>query len=173
MSGRYAEFVETEVLPEVERRYGVRLTKDPDGRAATGGSSGGSCALIMAWYHPEWYHRVLTYSGTYVNQQWPWNAETPHGAWGFHETLIPGSAKKPLRLWLEVGDNDNLNPNAMRDDMHDWVEANERMANVLKAKGYHYQFLFAKNAGHTDRTVKAQTLPEALEYLWQGYGVTH
>ena len=31
----------------------------------------------MAWYHPELYHRVLTYSGTYVNQQWPWNPETP------------------------------------------------------------------------------------------------
>jgi len=25
----------------------------------------------MAWYHPELYHRVLTYSGTYINQQWP------------------------------------------------------------------------------------------------------
>ncbi|HEY0797423.1 MAG TPA: alpha/beta hydrolase-fold protein, partial [Acidisarcina sp.] len=62
MSGRYAEFVETEVLPLVEQQAGVRLTKDPDGRATMGGSSGGSCALIMAWYHPEWYHRVLTYS---------------------------------------------------------------------------------------------------------------
>jgi enterochelin esterase-like enzyme len=169
MSGRYAEFVETEVLPEVEKRYGVKLTKDPDGRATTGGSSGGSCALIMAWYHPELYHRVLTYSGTYVNQQWPWSAETPHGAWGFHETLIPSSPKKPLRLWMEVGDKDFLNPNLMRDDMHDWVEANERMARVLKAKGYHYQFVFAKNAGHVDKGVRAQTLGEALEYVWAGY----
>jgi enterochelin esterase-like enzyme len=169
MSGKYAEWVETEVLPLVEVKANVKLTKDPDGRATMGGSSGGSCALIMAWYHPEWYHRVLTYSGTYVNQQWPWNAETPHGAWGFHETLIPHSPRKPIRLWMEVGDKDLLNPNAMRDNMHDWVEANERMAKVLKAKGYHYQFVFAENAGHTDRTVKAQTLPEALEYLWQGY----
>ena len=50
-----------------------------------GGSSGGSCAFIMAWYHPELYHRVLTYSGTYLNQQWPSNPQTPHGAWEFHE----------------------------------------------------------------------------------------
>jgi enterochelin esterase-like enzyme len=171
MSGRYAEFVESEVLPEVERRYNVKLTKDPDGRATTGGSSGGSCALIMAWYHPELYHRVLTYSGTYVNQQWPWNAETPHGAWGFHETLIPNAPKQPLRLWMEVGDKDFLNPNLMRDNMHDWVEANERMARVLKAKGYHYQFVFAKNAGHVDKAVRAQTLGEALEYVWAGYRV--
>ena len=171
MSGLYAEWVEKEVLPLVEKTANVKLTKDPEGRATMGGSSGGSCALIMAWYHPELYHRVLTYSGTYVNQQWPWNPETPGGAWDFHERLIPNSPKKPIRLWMEVGDRDNYNPNIMRDDMHDWVLANERMAKVLAKKGYHYQFVFARNAGHTDRTVKQQTLPEALEYVWQGYSI--
>ncbi|HEX3875343.1 MAG TPA: alpha/beta hydrolase-fold protein [Bryobacteraceae bacterium] len=169
MSGLYAEWVEKEVLPLVESKYNVKLTKDPEGRATMGGSSGGSCALIMAWYHPEWYHRVLTYSGTYVNQQWPWNSETPGGAWDFHAKLIPNSPVKPIRLWMEVGDRDNYSPNTMRDNMHDWVVANENMAKVLADKGYHYQFVFAQNAGHTDRAVKTQTLPEALEYLWQGY----
>ena len=166
MSSLYAEFVEKEVLPLVESKFKVKLTKDPDGRATMGGSSGGSAALIMAWYHPELYHRVLTYSGTYVNQQWPNNAETPHGAWEFHEHLIPESPVKPIRLWMEVSDRDNYNS---RDGYHDWVLANENMAKVLAAKGYHYQFVFAQNAGHTDRTVKQQTLPEALEYVWQGY----
>ena len=166
MSGLYAEFVEKEVLPLVEKQYNVKLTKDPDGRATMGGSSGGSAALIMAWYHPELYHRVLTYSGTYVNQQWPANPETPHGAWEFHEHLIPNSPRKPIRLWMEVSDRDNL---STRDDYHDWVLANENMAKVLAAKGYRYQFVFARNAGHTDRAVKQQTLPEALEYVWQGY----
>jgi len=172
MSGLYAEFVEKEVLPRVEKEANVKLTKDPEGRATMGGSSGGSCALIMAWYHPELYHRVLTYSGTYVNQQWPSNPQTPHGAWEFHEHLIPESPVKPIRLWMEVGDRDLLNPNVMKDNMHDWVVANENMAKVLAAKGYHYQFVFARNAGHTDRTVKQQTLPEALEYVWQGYPIT-
>ena len=169
VSGRYAEFVESEVLPLVEAKFHVRLTSDPDGRVTMGGSSGGSCALIMAWYHPELYHRVLTYSGTYVNQQWPYNPQTPHGAWEFHERLIPNSPAKPLRIWMEVGDRDLFNPNAMRDGMHDWVVANENMAKVLAAKGYHYQFIFARNAGHVDHAVKEQTLPEALEYVWQGY----
>ena len=170
MSGRYAEFVETEVLPVVEKQCHVKLSKDPDARATMGGSSGGSCALIMAWYHPELYHRVLTYSGTYINQQWPPNADTPHGAWEFHEHLIPNTPRKPIRIWMEVGDRDLLNPNVMRDNMHDWVLANENMARVLSAKGYHYQFVFARNAAHVDRSVKQQTLPEALEYVWQGYG---
>ena len=169
MSGLYAEFVEKEVLPLVERECHVKLTKDPEGRATMGGSSGGSAALIMAWYHPELYHRVLTYSGTWVNQQWPSHDQTPHGAWEFHERLIPNAPKKPLRIWLEVGDRDLLNPNIMRDNMHDWVLANEKMAEVLAAKGYPYQFLFAKNAGHTDRAVKQNTLPLALEWVWRGY----
>ncbi len=171
MSGKYAEFIETEVLPLVEKNYNVKITKNPEGRASEGGSSGGSAALEMAWYHPDLYHRVLTYSGTYVNQQWPFNPDTPHGAWGFHETLIPNSDPKPLRIWMEVGDKDLLNPNIMKDNMHDWVVANRHMAIELKKKGYHYQFVFALNAGHVDGPTKAQTLPEALEWLWQGYPI--
>jgi enterochelin esterase family protein len=171
MSGVYAEWVEHEVLPLVEAQAHVLLTHDPDGRATTGGSSGGSCALIMAWYHPEWYHRVLTYSGTYVNQQWPYNPQSPHGAWEFHEHIIPSSPVKPIRLWMEVGDKDLYWPNVMNDNMHDWVVANEQMAKVLAAKGYHYQYVFALNAGHVDHATRLQTLPEALEYVWQGYPV--
>ncbi len=169
MSGRYAEFVESEVLPLVESKAHVKLTKDPEGRATMGYSSGGACALIMAWYHPEWYHRVLAYSGTFVNQQWPHSTESPHGAWEFHERLLANNPAKPIRIWMEVGDRDLFNPNVMRDNMHDWVLANENMAKVLAAKGYHYQFIFAKNAVHVDRAVLRQTLPEALEYLWNGY----
>jgi enterochelin esterase-like enzyme len=166
MSGKFAEFVETEVLPLAEKTANVRITKDPDGRATMGCSSGGSAAMAMAWYRPDLYHRVLSYSGTFVYQQWPYNADTPHGAWDFHETLIPNSPKKPLRIWMHVSDRDNL---STRDAYHDWVLANEKMAHVLSAKGYPYQFVFAKNAGHCDRTVKAQTYPLALEYVWQGY----
>jgi len=169
MSGRYAEFVETEVLPRVEQQCQVKLSREPDARATTGCSSGAAAAFIMAWYHPEWYHRVLSYSGTFVNQQWPPNAEAPHGAWEFHERLIASSPRKPIRMWMHVGDRDLFNPNVMRDGMHDWVLANERMAAALAAKDYPYQFLFVKNAGHCDRAVKQQTLPQALEWLWKDF----
>jgi enterochelin esterase family protein len=47
--------------------------------------------------------------------------------------------------------------------MHDWVLANERMAKALAAKGYHHQFVFARNAAHVDRAVRQQTLSEALQ----------
>jgi enterochelin esterase-like enzyme len=171
MSGKYAEFVETEVLPLVEKECNVRLTKNPEGRATMGCSSGASCALIMAWYRPDLYRRVLSYSGTFVNQQWPYNPETPGGAWELHKRLIPENPAKPIRIWMHVGDRDLLNPNVMRDNMHDWVLANENMAKALAAKGYHYQFVFARNCGHCDRSVKEQTLPAALEFLWKGYPI--
>jgi enterochelin esterase-like enzyme len=169
MSGLYAQFVEQEVLPLVEKQFNVKLTKDPDRRAAMGCSSGAAAALSMAWYRNDLYHRVLSYSGTFVNQQWPSNPETPGGAWEYHARLIPNSSRKPIRIWMDVGDRDLFNPNVMRDDMHDWVVANERMAKVLADKGYHYQFVFARNAGHCDAAVKQQTLGEALEYVWRDY----
>jgi enterochelin esterase family protein len=169
MSGVFAEYIETEVLPRVEKNCNVKLTKDPDGRAAMGSSSGGSAALIMAWFRTDLYHRVLTTSGTFVNQQWPFDPKMPDGAWGFHETLIPDSPKKPIRVFISVGDADLLNPNVMRDGMHDWVEANHRMAKVLKAKGYDYQYLFCRGSGHGIGNAQAQFLPHALEWVWKGY----
>jgi hypothetical protein len=168
MSGRYSDFVETEVLPKVEATAHVKLTTDPDGRAAMGTSSGASCAMIMAWFHPERYHRIFTFSGTFVNQQWPTDPAYPHGAWGLHETLLPNSPLLPFRIFLECGDHDNYNG---RDNMHDWVAANENMAKVLAAKGYHYKFVFARNAGHTDRPTISQLYPTALEWLWADYPV--
>ena len=164
MSGLYAQFVESEVLPLVEKQYNVRLTKDPRARATMGCSSGGSAAFAMAWYRTDLYQRVLTYSGTYVNQQWPYNPETPGGAWEFHRTLIPNHPAKSLRVWLHVSDRDNFNDS---DGMHDWVLANQRMAQALASKGYTYQFVFARNAGHCDRGVKQQTLAQALEWVWK------
>jgi len=170
LSGTYAIFIEKEVLPRITREYGVKFTKNPDGRATMGGSSGAAAALTMAWFHPELYHRVLSYSGTFVNQQSPYNPESPRGAWEYHATMVPGSPVKPIRIWMEVGANDN---GSTRDEAsyHNWVLANRRMAAALKAKGYHYRFVFAEAAGHVDGNVVDQTLPEALQYVWEGYPI--
>jgi enterochelin esterase-like enzyme len=166
VSGKYAEFVEAEVLPRVEKDFGVKLTKDPDGRMTLGGSSGGSASFNMAWFHPEWYRRVLIYSGTFVNQH-P-DADYPRGAWEYHDHVIAQSPVKPIRIWMHVSQNDN-GAAAASSGLHNWVIANIRMADALKAKGYHYQFVYAKGAGHTDGKVISQTYPQALEWVWQGY----
>ena len=166
VSDRYVNFVETEVLPRITRDYQVAFTKDPDGRATMGQSSGAAAALTMAWLHPNLYRRVISISGTFVALQR--NATAPNGAWDYHQTFIPGSDRKPLRLWLHVSEND-LGANTPAEQMRNWVIANNRMAEVLKAKRYPYQFVFSEASGHVERSVQLQTLPEAFEWVWKGY----
>jgi enterochelin esterase-like enzyme len=168
LSGRYSNFIEAEVLPRVQTEAGIRLTGNPDGRATMGVSSGAACAFTMAWFHPERYRRVLSYSGTYVNQQSPPNSGFPRGAWEYHATLIPGAAPKPLRIWLEVGEKD-LHADDPEDTWHNWPLANKRMAEALAAKGYDYRFTLSLGGRHFDQRVLEQTLPGALEWLWEGY----
>jgi enterochelin esterase-like enzyme len=168
VSDRYSNWVEQELLPAVSQRYNVAFTSDPEGRATMGGSSGAAAAWTMAWFHPERYHKVLSYSGTFVNQAWPPDPKTPRGAWEYHATLIPKAAKKPIRIWMEVGEKDNRFDNP-EETWHNWPLANNRMAAVLKKKGYDYRYVFALGAGHVDNRVVMQTLPAALEWLWRDY----
>jgi enterochelin esterase-like enzyme len=167
VSDRYTRFVETEVLPRITRDHQIAFTTDPEGRATFGESSGAAAAFTMAWLNPQLYRRVLSYSGTFVAlQRDPQLA--PNGAWDYHETFIPASERKPLRIWLHVSENDN---GAARpaEDMRNWVIANDRMAAVLEAKGYPYQYVFSEAVGHVSRPVQLQTMPQAFEWLWQGY----
>ena len=101
-------------------------------------SSSGAAAFTMAWFHPELYHRVLAYSPTMVNQQWPHDPSLRGGAWEYHSAwtgpagrqphrqagvhrhdhdrcapgapLIPNSPTKPIRFWFETGDQDLFYP---------------------------------------------------------------
>jgi enterochelin esterase-like enzyme len=168
VSDRYARFVDGEVLPRVTALYGVRFTRDPNGRATMGGSSGAAAALTMAWFHPEWYGKVLSYSGTFVNQASPADSATPHGAWDYAARLIPAAPRKPIRIWMEVGEHD-LHWQDSEESYHNWPMANDRMAAALTNKGYDYRYVKAADAVHVDGDVVAQTLPAALEWLWRDY----
>jgi enterochelin esterase-like enzyme len=176
VSEDYTTFIETEVLPiiplqpEIAAAHpGLAFTDDPEGRASMGGSSGGACAFTMGWLRPDLYRRILTYSGTFVRQHS--NAEYPNGAWEYHEHLIAESQELPLRVFLEVGENDLNLDEAFGDGMHDWVAANEAMAAALAAKTYHYRYVYALEADHVDSRVLRQTLPDTLRWLWHGYPV--
>ena len=168
MSDRYSNWVEQELLPAVSKNYGITFTTDPEGRATMGGSSGAAAAWTMAWTHPERYRKVLSYSGTFVNQAWPPDPRTPRGAWEYHATLVPKSARKPIRIWMQVGEKDNRFDNP-EETWHNWPPANNRMADVLEKKGSDYRYVFSMGAGHVDNRVVMQTLPAALEWLWRDY----
>lgn len=180
MSDRYARFIHLEVLPAVEAdaaisaEYpGLTFTTDPQGRAAIGCSSGGAAALSMGWFRPDLFSRIITYSGTFVDQQDDDAAEEamyPLGAWEYHsgQELIANSEKKALRIFLNVNEND-LGANDPESTHHNWVMANERTAAALAAKGYHYRYVFGRGTGHCDSRVRSATLADALIWVWRGY----
>lgn len=176
VSEAYTTFIETEVLPiipevpDIAAAYpGLRFTDDPEGRASFGGSSGGAAAFTMGWFRPDLYRRILTYSGTFVNQA-P-DEDYPHSAWEYHEHLLADTPVKPLRVFLQVGESDLNLDGRFGDDMHDWVAANDAMAEALEARGYHYRYLYSRGAGHVDDHVLRATLPDALRWLWRGYPI--
>lgn len=180
MSDRFARFIDGEVLPavlnnaEIKAAYPrIAFTDNPWGKAVMGGSSGGAAALTMGWFRPDLFRRLITYSGTFVDQQdddAPEETKYPLGAWEYHSSmkLIERSEKKPLRIFIHVSENDN-GAKRPEESYHNWVMANNRTAEVLKAKGYDYRYLYTLASGHTDPKVFSHTLADTLVWMWRGY----
>jgi enterochelin esterase family protein len=185
VSGRFAEFIDQEVLPRVVAEAKTQLsltlafTKDPQGRATMGGSSGGAASFSMVWFHPDLFARAITISGTFVRQASPEDPLYPHGCWAYHDydpydmtapngVIVKEATTKPIRVWHEVGQND-MGAGSGPGSYRDFRLANQRMAASFKLKGYHYHFDLAMGAGHVDGNYLAQALPGALLWLWRGY----
>ncbi len=180
MSDRHARFINDEVLPAVLANADIKaaypkiaFTDDPWGKAIMGCSSGGAAALTAGWFRPDLFRRLITYSGTFVDQQdddAPEEKEYPLGAWEYHsgKKLIEKSEKKPLRIFTHVSEND-LRAKDPAETYHNWVMANERTAAALKAKGYDYRYVFSKASKHCDGNVFQQTLAETLVWMWKDY----
>lgn len=180
MSDRLARFVETEVFPAVLSNQDIlkvypkiAFTADPWGRAVLGCSSGGAAALTMGWFRPDLFRRIITYSGTFVDQQdddAAEEAEYPLGAWEYHsnKNLIANTEKKPLRIFTHVAEFD-LQLTGPNHKHHDWLEANRRTAKELEKKGYDYRYVFSKESKHCQRDIFEHTLADTLIWAWEGY----
>ena len=182
MSDRLARFIHDEVLPAVLSNAEIKavypkmaFTEGPWGRGVIGCSSGGAAALTMGWFRPDWFRRIIAYSGTFVDQQdddAPEEAKYPLGAWEYHSgmKLIETSEVKPLRVFTHVSERDNR-ANDPEETCHNWVMAGLRTDAALEKKGYHHRFVFSKNTGHCDKRVFEQTLADTLVWIWRGYQV--
>ena len=145
----YAKFLLQEILPVVTAKYNI--TKDPEGRAIGGASSGGICAFTVAWERPDEFRKVLSHIGSFTNIRGGHN----------YPALIRKTEKKPLRVFLQDGshDLDNLHGN--------WPLANQQMAAALKFMNYDYKFVFGEGS-HSGKHGGA-ILPESLRWLWRDY----
>jgi enterochelin esterase family protein len=148
----YARFVVEELLPEVGKTY--NLTKDPEGRAIGGASSGAICAFTVAWERPNEFRKVISLIGSFTNIR------------GGHvyPDLVRKADRKPIRVFIQDGTLDNRNP---RNPTRDWHLQNEAMVAALKEKGYDMTFVFGEG-GHSDDHGGA-ILPEILRWLWRDY----
>jgi hypothetical protein len=127
----------------------------------------------MAWFRPDYFRRVISYSSTLVDQQdddAPEEAMYPLGAWDYHSglELIANTEPLPLRIFIHVSEND-LGATAPESGHHNWVLANQRTAEALAAQGYHYRFVHSLATGHCERKVFEKTLADTLVWLWRGY----
>ena len=151
LSDQYARFVVQELLPLVVEEHKLNNSNDPADRAICGMSSGGICAFTAAWEHPEWFGKVLSHIGSFTNIR------------GGHayEAMIRKTDKKPIRVFLQDGENDLDNEHG------NWWLANLQMEKALKFKGYDYKFVGGTGA-HSGKHGGA-IMPESLEWLWRDH----
>jgi NADPH:quinone reductase-like Zn-dependent oxidoreductase len=117
MSGRYAAFLASEVLPAVLAhpaavKARLKFSFDPAERALMGCSSGGAASLAAAWHRSDLFRKVIAYSGTFVDQQQhndrAARTRHPFGAWDWHsaQQLIRNSPKLPLKIFTHCSEHD-------------------------------------------------------------------
>jgi enterochelin esterase-like enzyme len=149
LGDQYASFLIEELLPEVAKRY--PFTADPEGHAIAGVSSGGICAFTAAWERPDYFRKVVSHIGSFVDIL----------GGGAYPGLVRQSGKRPLRVFLQDGTND------LDNRWGNWPLANQQMAAALKFRGYDYRFEMGDGA-HTHKH-GGTLLPDTLRWLWRDY----
>lgn len=149
VSGDYAEFLLTEILPQVSKKYWI--TDNPKLRAVCGNSSGGICAWSVAWHRPDKFQKVLSHIGSFVNIR------------GGHHyaAMIRKTENKPIRILLQDGENDLDNEHG------NWPLANQQMAKSLAFKDYDYKFVYGTGAHNGNHG--GAIFPDSLRWLWRGW----
>jgi predicted peptidase len=153
LSDQYAQFVIQELLPHIAEEMKLNISDNAQDRAIGGISSGGICAFTAAWEHPEWFSKVLSHVGSFTNIRG-----------GHHyQALIRKTERKPLRVFLQDGEND------LNNEHGNWWLSNLQMENSLKFKNYDHQFV-GGIGGHNGKHGGA-ILPESLKWLWKDHVV--
>jgi enterochelin esterase-like enzyme len=155
---KYARVIVDELMPVLNRRYNI--SKNPDDRAIGGASSGAIAAFGVAWSRPEQFHKVLSTIGSFTNIR----------GGDAYPDLIRGAEKKPIRIYLLDGVNDNRGvrrdaPESTYDPRRDWHLQNLRMLSALTQKGYDVNYTWGMNL-HGQKFGGA-ILPEMMRWLWR------
>lgn len=160
LDDRYAKVIVDELLPTLKKEYNI--SPDPAQRGIGGSSSGAIAAFTVAWHRPDQFRKVLSNVGSFTNIR------------GGHEyaDIVRKSEKKPLRVYLVGGRNDNraLRVDGAYDPNRDWFLQNVRMKDALAEKGYdlNYAWGIQRHGQKMLRTV----FPDMMRWLWRDHTVS-
>ncbi len=160
LDDRYARVICDELLPALQSKYNI--SGDPNDRAIGGASSGAIAAFTVAWERPDQFRKVLSMVGSFVNLR---------GGHVYPEKILQ-SEKKPIRIFLQDGRNDNRGQrrDGSYDKDRDWFYQNVRMVEALTAKGYDVNYSWGIGLHGTKQG--GAMLPEMMRWLWRDQPVS-
>ena len=160
LDDRYARVVADELLPVLYKDYNI--SKDPEQHGIGGASSGAIAAFTVAWERPEHFRKVLSIVGSFTNIR------------GGHQyaDIVLKSEKKPIRIFLQDGRNDNraLSANGSYDETRDWFYQNVRLMQALTTKGYEVNYAWGMN--RHGQAMGGAIMPEMMRWLWRDQPVS-
>ncbi len=153
----FARFLETEVLPAVEkmktsRGKPIRLSRKPQDRMIMGLSSGGIAAFNTAWHRPDLFGKVFTGVGTFVAMR----------GGNDLQALVRKTEPHPLRIFIQDGSNDAWNPL-----FGHWYEGNQMLASALQFAGYDVQMDWSDGGHNVARST--EIFPQVMEWMWRDW----
>lgn len=153
----FARFLETEVLPAVERMTtsdgrSIRLSRQPQDRMIFGLSSGGIAAFNAAWHRPDLFSKVFTGVGTFVAMR----------GGNDLQALVRKTEPLPLRVYIQDGSNDAWNPL-----FGHWYEGNQMLASALRFAGYDMGCDWS-DGGH-NVTRSTQIFAQVMAWMWRDW----
>jgi enterochelin esterase family protein len=163
LDDRYARVICDELLPAINKDYSI--APDPERRGIGGTSSGAIAAFTVAWHRPDQFRKVLSIVGSYVNLR---------GGHAYPD-IVRESDKKPLRIFLQDGRNDNRGQSRRGgqggyDPNRDWFLQNVRLAEALSEKGYDLNYVWG--IGLHGQKQGGAIFPEMMRWLWRDHGVS-
>jgi enterochelin esterase family protein len=161
LDDKYPRVICDELLPLLSKEYNI--SPDPERHGIGGASSGAIAAFTVAWERPEKFRKVLSIVGSYVNLR---------GGHAYPD-LIRAADKKPLRVFLQDGRNDNRGTRrggGEYDPNRDWFLQNVRMAQALTEKGYEVNYVWG--IGLHGQKQGGAIFPEMMRWLWRDHGVS-
>ena len=162
LDDKYARVIVDELMPALYKEYNI--SKDPEHHGIGGASSGAIAAFTVAWQRPNDFRKVLSIVGSFVN--------LGDRGGDTYADIIRKSEKKPIRVFLQDGRNDNRGTGrgGAYDPRRDWFLQNVRLMQALTDKGYDLNYTWGMNT-HGQR-MGGPILPEMMRWLWRDHRVS-